>query len=336
MVIDRDFTPDVPKRFRVNAYPSLLVLGPELENIHRWKGFSDTDFLESQFQEGLRRFELFQSGKEWLETEPRAETVIDADGCRSYPVPARGRIRGIAPAKKTVWILQGSRVHELERSGSTGVGEATGRTISLSGKGVLVGLCADDRHLYVATYGWTRGHPIYRYRLKDLEPDGTIVTEANKTKRVHATSGIARGKRDLYVLEGRRRRVNVVDPTTGRIERDFTVAVDGYYCRNFSSLYFDGRLLVTSAHLQKLNPGQNRGKQDRSRPLQPALIEFDPKVGQIRRIIEVNYPLASVAKTKRDHFLVSELEVRGFDRNHKPIVLHPAEYVLHAFRYRGR
>ena len=39
LLVNRDRTPEVPKRFNVSAYPTLLTLGDGLEKIHRFQGF---------------------------------------------------------------------------------------------------------------------------------------------------------------------------------------------------------------------------------------------------------------------------------------------------------
>ena len=40
VTVDRDRTPEIPERLQVSAYPSVLVLGRDEENVLRFAGFS--------------------------------------------------------------------------------------------------------------------------------------------------------------------------------------------------------------------------------------------------------------------------------------------------------
>ena len=76
--VDRDVTPDVPKRFGVHAYPTLLTLGAKEEKVHRTSGFKKPPEFRAQLDDALRRVALYKAGKEWDEPNPRPASVCDA------------------------------------------------------------------------------------------------------------------------------------------------------------------------------------------------------------------------------------------------------------------
>lgn len=73
--INKDRTPALAKQFNVVAFPSYIVVNKELEKIHRFQAFMKPDEFVAQLQEGLTRYDLYKSGKEWDTPNPRPDTL---------------------------------------------------------------------------------------------------------------------------------------------------------------------------------------------------------------------------------------------------------------------
>ena len=335
MVVDRDVDPDLPKRFAVRAYPTLLILSPgDHKKLLRWSGFSGTPFLLEQFRESLARHRLKKDGELWDVRPLRPATVAPAGTCTTHAVPDDDPIGGIARVGDAVWVLHGrSRtLHEL-RLDDGKPGPATGRQVSLAHLEIVRDLTSDGEALYAASYGWTSGKPIYRIDPKTLAITQAVVTKENRQNRHSGTGGVARTRDAFFVLESFRRLAEV-DPSNGEIRRRWNVEVPGHRLIRCASLAFDGTHLVTAAQVQEKKDGDKVVSRDRTRPVDNVLLFIDPKSGEVTRRLPLHYSIAAV-ECVGDTFLLAEQPERGWDVDHKPIRVFPERIVLHSFTPAG-
>ena len=291
---DPESSHELRARFHVNAFPTLLLLGPNEENIHRTAGFLEPKPLSDFLREGLRRYEIFSRGLAWDDRAPRSDRLSPRYAFDTLPAPSSDRPKGIAFVAGALWVQQGGTVFKLD--------EGTGKTLgSFPSPGLVVDLSADDGLLYGVDYCWTSGQPIYVIDPEDGEVVRTIVTEANSTRRECSTSGIEVYAGRLWVLE-LSGRIHEVEPQTGSVERTIETQPD------LRGLAFDG------VHLVSLS---SKG-----------VVFLDRTSGRLGRAVPMNYPLLSIG-FHGGRFFLMEQPVEGFDRNHDPIRISPKTTVLY-------
>ena len=83
--VNRDRTPDIPKRFGVQSYPSLITLGKKREKIHRFQSYKKPPEFKKQLEDALRRYGLYLKGQEWDEPEQRPATICNEGTVESFP-----------------------------------------------------------------------------------------------------------------------------------------------------------------------------------------------------------------------------------------------------------
>ena len=297
--VDRDAQPGLVKRFSVSAYPSLLTLGKKEEKVHRFQGFKKPELFEAELKEALRRYDLYESGKEWDVPLPRPATICEAATVQSFPAPSEGVPAGITMLGDRYWIAQEAKLYAVDPS----TGE-TRATFDLP-KAVR-DLCSDGKLLYGMEYGWTAGKPIHVLDPGTGKALRTIVTQANLQKKAYGAAGIAWKDGKLYVLQGMRGIVNEVDPQTGAITRKLDTGV-----RWIAGLDFDGKHFVTGSR--------------------EALFLLDPQTGKQVRKIALNYPVRAVAAHAGAYFLM-EQPVFGHDRAHKRVRLWPKRTLVYSLQ----
>jgi len=281
-------------RFHVVGFPTLLLLGPGEENIHRTAGYLAPKALSDFLREGLRRYELFARGLAWDVPEPRSDRLSPKYAFDTLPAPSSDCPFGIAFIGGTLFVQQGQTVFKLD--------EKTGETLDrLVSPGIGADLASDDSFLYAIDYCWTSGQPVYVIDPADGEIVRTIVTQANATSRMCATSGVEAHAGRLWVLE-LTGRIHEVDPESGNIVRTMETE------RDLRGLAYDGEHLVSLSA--------------------KGVVFLDPASGRLDRMVPMNYPLRSIG-FHGERFFLMEQPVEGFDRNHDPMRISPKASVLY-------
>jgi hypothetical protein len=296
--VDRDRTPEIPKRFGVHAYPTLLTLGPKDTKIHRFQGFCEPVAFRARLADALRRYDLYRAGREWDDPLPRPADLCAEGTVETCAAPCEEIPDGIAFLAGRTWIAQqgrltwlgGDRVFEVARS--------------------IIDLCTDGRLLYGIDYGWTAGRPIYAIDPSDGHVAREIVTEENRKRRAMGAKGVAWRAGKLYALEGMSGVLCEVEPETGKVTR--RIRTEG---RWLAGLAFDGRAFVA-------------GSRD-------ALWWFDPKSGRTLRKLAVNYPLRTVGFHDGSYFLM-EQPVFGYDKQHARVRLWPKSMLVYKLTLRTK
>lgn len=300
VLVNRDRTPDIPKRFNVRAYPSLVTLGPKQEKIHRFQGYKKPPEFKKQLEDALRRHALYLQGKEWDTPDPRHATICDQGTIESFPAPARDVPSGITLLNGKVWIAQGGRLYAVDpRDGKADAPRKIPSSVRA--------LCTDGTHLYGMEYGWTAGKPIWLID-PDKGPVLAIVTEANKKNKSMGASGVAWKDGKLYVLAGMRGSIHEVDPRSGEV----TATLDTGE-RWLSGLAYDGTYFVAGSR--------------------KALFFLHARTGKTVRKVDVNYPLRAIAAHDGALYLM-EQPVFGHDKNHERVQLWPKETLVYKLTLR--
>ena len=293
VTVDRDRTPEIPKRLNVSAYPSVLVLGPKEENVHRFEGFSKKEEFLARIDGALRRHALFRDGKPWDVPDPRPERITDDASVRPVallPAPSEEVPVGIESLGGDLLVAQGGTLHRLDA--------ATGKVKAAFplAEGVA-DLATDGKLLYAVEAGWTAGLPIRVIDPESGKEVRSIVTEANKARKAYGAKGIAFHGGRLLVLEGMEGRLREVDPRTGEVKATIETKE-----RWLSGLASDGKQLLAASR--------------------EALLWIDPATGEVRRRVPMHYWIRSVG-IHGDGVFVMEQPIFGFGRRHERIQVWP-------------
>lgn len=296
--VDRDATPDVPARFRVSAYPSVLVLGPGGENIHRWSGFKKAVEFVEELRDARRRAELFAKGEAWDAPRPRPHVPFSGDGVTALdaiPAPSDEVPGGIVRIDGELFVAQGRTVFVLDPKDG-----AVRRRLALAA--VPQDLDTDGASLLVLDANWTMGEPVLR-----LDPDsGEVIGTIPAPKEMKAKSGSARGLAwrgdSLFVLEigGK---VHEVDGTTGELRRSVVTGLSWVF-----GLTFDGTCFVTVGR--------------------DAVHWLDATTLRPVRGLPSAYRLRTVGFDGERYLMLEQPEF-GFGRQHEPIRVWPQTTVIH-------
>lgn len=298
VLVDRDATPEIPKRLNVSAYPALLVLGPQEENVHRWSGFlKEPEFLV-ELDDALRRWKLFREGEPWDAPRPRPEQPFAGRDATAIPAPSDEVPGGIVRCGDELWVAQGkivyvldARTHELRR-------EVTLRMVPQD-------LTTDGKSIYVVDAQWSQGSPIQQLDSVTGNPQRRITTAANRGKPGAGARGICWHDGKLYVLEISGK-VHRVDPASGDVEQTFTTG-----CNWVFGLTFDGQRFVTVGRT--------------------AVHFLDPETLQPIEQIDSNYRLRAIGHDG-DALLILEQPEFGFGRKHEQIRVWPRKTVIWRLR----
>jgi len=280
--------------FHVFTFPSILVLGPENENIHRIEGFRPPPMFLADLDEALRRYSLFEKGEKWDARKPRPGTLFPGRKTETMGLPIDEPGHGVTFVEGKLFVAQarnlfGFDAETLEWKTS----------FPLPMKNVR-DLCTDGTLIYVLPWGWSKGEPIHAVDPTTGETVIEIVTERNKKQRHSSAQGIEWFKGELYVLADRGR-IYIINPTDGKIRISIGTDTPGY------GLVYDGEHMVTV---------NQRG------------VHFMTVSGQHVRSIATNYPLGSVG-FKDGVYHLFESEIRGFDRLHRFIRIWPEKVLLY-------
>lgn len=115
---DLERSQELRARFHVVGFPTLLLLGPGEENIHRTAGYLGPKALSDFLREGLRRYELFARGLDWDVPAPRSDRLSPKYEFDTLPAPSSDFPNGIAFIDGALFVQQGQTVFKLdERTG---------------------------------------------------------------------------------------------------------------------------------------------------------------------------------------------------------------------------
>lgn len=302
--VNRDETPEVPPRFSVSAFPSLITLGDHQEKVHRFSGYMLPEPFKAQLADALRRYDLYRAGQEWDIPDPRPAQICDAPNVtiESFKAPSEEVPAGFAFIGDAMWIAHMGSLFECDAAGKMR------RTFPLDGS--VLDICTDGQRLYAMTGGWTAGQPIYVIDPATGETARSIIMEANKENRSHGAKGIEFIDGRLYVLEGMGGVIREVDPETGEVLSSIQTSE-----RWITGLAFDGTNFIT-------------GGRDR--------LFFIDRQGATVSSTPVNYPLRSVGWRKDGAggaVYLMEQPIFDFDAQHQRIRLWPKEMLVYQLRF---
>ncbi len=296
LLVNRDRTPEIPKRFNVSAYPTLLTLGRKFEKIDRFQGFRKAEEFLGDLDRALARWAKYRKGEEWDTPDPRPATLCDKARVETIAAPSDGVPAGLTMLGKHLWIGQLGKLYRVDpASGEVQVTYDLHRSV--------LDLCTDGKLLYAMESGWTAGKPIHVIDPADGKTVRQIVTAANREIKSHGAKGIAWRSGKLYVLEGARGRIHEIDPQTGNVTR--RIQTPGVW---LAGLDVDGDQFVT-------------GSRDH-------LYHFDVETGELAAWLAVNYRLRSVAAHAGTLYLM-EQPIFGFDKQHQRVQVWPKKTVVY-------
>lgn len=281
--------------FNVFAFPSILVLGPKNENVHRFDGFRAPDEFLKELDEALSRYERFEKGEAWDTPRPRPATLltgIPSGAIDSLPINEIGH--GVTFVEDKLFVVQQRNLFGFD------TGTLDWKTSFPLPSAQIRDLCTDGTLIYALPWGWTKGDPILALDPANGQTVLRIVTERNKKQRHSSAQGIEWFQGELYVLADRGR-IYAIDPVSGEIRISMQVDLPTY------GLAWDGEHLVTVSQ---------RG------------LHFLTPSGRLVRSVATNYPLGSVGFRDGTYYLF-ESEVRGYDREHRFARVWPETVVLH-------
>lgn len=288
--VNRDRMPELPKRYSVSAYPTLLFLNPADEKIHRFSAFKEIPALLAEFDEAKRRFALWREGKVWDTPDPRPEKIADAGAIAAIPAPSEEVPNGLVALGEDLLVAQGAKLYRIDAK----TGEVKSSFDLPAG---TLALATDGKVVYAMPGGWTAGLPISVIDAATGEVKREIVTEANKANRAHGAKGIAWRDGKLFVLEGMRGVLREVDPATGEVTGSLKTGRTW-----LSGLAYDGERFVTASR--------------------DHLFRIDAGTGKVVGEMPVNYRIRSIAAAD-GALLLMEQPVFGFDRHHERIRVWP-------------
>jgi len=298
---DRDRSPELPRRFQVSSYPTLLTVEPEkLRKVHRFSGYRDAGRCRAELEDALARWELFRAGKEWDAPKPRPDRICDRGDVTTIAAPsADGPPGGIAFLDGRLWLVQERQLHRIDPA--EGMVEATFEI-----PWTAEGLAADGKVLYAMEYAWTRDAPIHVIDPATGKETRSIVTKANEKNQHAGARGVAWWEGSLYVLEGAPGTIHRVDPATGEVTAKLATGETW-----LGGLAQDGRRFLTGSRTH--------------------LFFLDPAKGTVVEKIAVNYPLRTIAAGAGAIWLM-EQPVTDHDVEHRPIRLWPKKMLIHRLR----
>lgn len=301
--VNRDDTPEIPPRFNMSAYPSLITLGPESEKIHRFSSYMLPDEFKENLQEALRRHALYKDGQEWDTPNPRPDTLTDDPDLtiQSFDAPTDAVPAGFAKVGQSLYLAQNGALFELD--------ERMNVVRKLPLDSSVLDITSDGTHIYALSGGWTAGDPIFVIDPATGDSIRSIVTQANATNRSHGAKGIAHVDGHLYVLEGMNGIIHQIDPATGEIIAALTTNETW-----LTSLAFDGKHFITGA----------RDK-----------ILLLNRQGTAQRTIKTNYPVRSVG-VHNEALLVMEQPIFGFDKKHNRVQIWPEQTRIYKLKIKSK
>lgn len=288
VTVNRDVTPEIPKRFSVSAYPSMLVLGRNEENIHRFSSFMEPPEFLRHLDEGLERYARYRDGAAWDRPTRRTKALTSAGTVRTLGAPSYAVPSGIVALGEDLFVAQGDELFRLDRYGRP-MRRQKIRTMTQD-------LATDGKLLYLVDSAWSKGSPI-----QVMEPESgrivrEIVTRSNEGGSKQNARGIAWHDGKLWVSEifGK---LHAIDPASGDVVRSVDTGAKWIF-----GLTFDGEHLAA-------------GGRD-------AIHRFDPKTGKMAEGLPTNHRLRALG-WQNGEFLAMVQPEFGYDRRHKRVQTWP-------------
>jgi len=291
VLVDRDKSPDLVKKYNVSGYPALITINDKQQKIHRFAGFKKPKEFMAELEEALKRWQLHNDGKEWDTPAPRPETICAGAKIETFKAPATAVCAGIAFLGGDLWLGQTGKLYKIDPKN----GEVKA-TYDLPES--TMDLCTDGKVLYSVPSSWTAGSPISTIDPATGKVTGELVTAANKKNKHSGANGIEFVGGQLVVLEGMGGVLNVVDPKTGEITESIKTKETWQ-----GGLAFDGTvyLLGSRTHVTWMSPK-----------------------GETLKKVAVNYPIRSLGVVDGVVWAM-EQPIFGHDKDHKSIQLWPQE-----------
>jgi hypothetical protein len=112
--VNRDHDPANDEYFNVSAYPSLIAVNPQREEIYRFSGYSEPPVFLTQLEEALRRWALYRAGRVWDVPRPRPARVLDSGTITTLPAPSEAVPSGMTVLDGRLWIAQGDTLYRVD------------------------------------------------------------------------------------------------------------------------------------------------------------------------------------------------------------------------------
>ncbi len=295
----RDSTPEITSQFNVTAHPSLMVIGDEQEKIYRWSGYTLPDPFMAELDEALRRNELYRSGAEWDEPDPRPASIIEVGTVRTMPAPSEEVPAALTILGNDLWVAQFGSLYRIDPETGT-IRDRYELEVDGEPATSVRGLCTDGEVLYGMQYGWTAGKPTFVIDPRNGRIVREIITEENLVNKFYAASAVTWMNGSLWVLHSGK--ISQVDPRTGEIMSEIELE------ERLSGLTWNGEQFV----------GVSREE----------IVFVDPGSGATVRSFPVNYPLRAVYFNDGIYFLM-EQPVFGYNKTHERIRVWPTETLIY-------
>jgi hypothetical protein len=296
--VDRDVTPEIPKRFNVSAYPTLLALNPKGEKIHRFSAFREAGPFKVELEKALARHAKFKAGQEWDLPDPRPDRICDQGRVDTIPAPSDEVPGGLAHLAERLWVVQGSKLFKLDPR--TGKVE---KEFEIPGS--IQDLATDGQELFALDAAWSSGGPILVLDPATGQVKRRIVTEENRRFKSQSSRGLEWFEGSLAVLDIDGSWV-LVDPADGRITARRKSRQAWVY-----GLALDGKRVACGSKSH--------------------LLLLDAKSGEVSDRIPLNYPVRAVGAHDGAYYLM-EQPLFDFDKAHRPIRQWPKTTRIHILR----
>ena len=291
--VDRDAHPELVKRFAVSAYPGLLVLGPDGENVWRWSGYDDVDGLLTEFAKADRRWQLLLDGEDFAAAPRRPRAIAEQALLAALPSPSADVPWGVTDVAGRRFVGRGSTLFELDRE--------THEVVARHDVGIYQDLTTDGERLWLLPSSWTKDGRIDVFGL-DGAKQRTVTAPEPVDPRKTSARGIAFLGDRLFVLEidGN---LHELDPGDGRVIASRSLGRAWVY-----GLAAAGHRLVTASRT--------------------SLLWLDPDTGAVAAERPTNYHVRGLG-WRDDRVLCQEQPVWGFDENHVRVPWYAESPVLH-------
>jgi hypothetical protein len=314
--VNKDHPPgdEIAKRFNVSAYPSLITINRNQEEIYRFSAYKKPPEFTGELNEALRRWDLYRAGKPWDEPKPRPGQICEDATADTIKTPGSGVSGGLAFHGGDLMLVQwpdrlpgaddGERRATIYRLDSATGAVKNRAPISTS----IADVCSDGQALFAVESGWTAGLPIHEIDPASGKSLRAIVTEENKKNKSYGAKGIACYRGSLFVLDGMPGTIFEVDKASGAILRTIQTSE-----KWLASLAVDGDLFVAGSRT--------------------AIFWIDPASGKVVRKVPMNYQIRSL-EVHDAVVYVMEQPVFGYDKDHHWIQVwpRPSETVIYKLR----
>lgn len=301
--VDKNVTPEIPKRFSVTGYPSLIVLNEKLEAIYRFKGFQEPAPFIDHLATALDRWEEYTAGRSWVPEPTRPASLVDAFPVTTFDLAFDDQVYAQCRQGGLNWFARETSLISVDPETGT-----MSHRLALPDNLFISDLASDGKRIYLLPSGWTAGMGILIFDPAQGAITGQVVTEANKAHKSHGARGLHAVDGKLYVLDGMLGKIHELNPTSGEI---------------LGTLQLKGKWLNGLDRL-----GDNWITSSRS-----GLHLFNPATGVERGRLDTHYQVRTLAVEDRQ-VMVTESFIYDFDIHHKKIQLWPKINRLYWFTWK--